>query len=148
MYSAPCEQYELQRSRGDAGDDGEKSGVPSMMSIRVKHCAAMREIHMVAFCGGDVCIFWQAGLVDAFSCLDDLVQFRGDFRRRHASTEDITRRDRRAIEVAVGVFALDKHGALERQAGEKACSTCELDDRFISCYDAPLDLEYENIGAG
>ena len=89
--------------------------------LRVEHRVVVVDGEVLARRRGDVRFSREAGLVEALGGLDDLVHARGDLRGRDASAEDVPRGDGRAVELAVGVLALDEHGAFEREAGEEAC---------------------------
>lgn len=86
-----------------------------MSVLRIKHHLPTRRLRVhrqvVARHAGHVRLARQARLVEPLRGLDDLVQPRGDLGRRDAPAEDVARGDRGAVEIAVGVLALDERGA-------------------------------------
>ena len=60
-------------------------------------------------------------LVDTLSGLDNLVQPRGDLWWRYPPTENVSSRDRRSVEISVGVLSLDENGSLQRKTREETC---------------------------
>lgn len=59
---------------------------------------------------------WDARLIQTFGGFDYFVQFRGHLRRRNPSTENVARRYRGPVEIAICILALDQDGTLERKA--------------------------------
>ena len=92
------------------------------MTLGVENGPAATDVHVVACCGGDVCVLGKAALVDTLGGLDDFIKPLRDLGRRYAAAQDVGRRHGRAIELAVRVLTLDEYGALQREAGEQACA--------------------------
>ena len=91
-----------------------------MRLLRVEHRVVVVDGEVLARRRRDVRFSREAGLVEALGGLDDLVHARGDLGGRDASAEDVPRGDGGAVELAVGVLALDEHRALEREPGEES----------------------------
>lgn len=90
-----------------------------IVRLSIKHHPPTTHLHMLASGSGDVRRLWQPRLVDPLRGLDDFVQLRRDFGWGHTAAEDVPRRNGRTVEVLVGVFALDKDCAFQRQPGEQ-----------------------------
>lgn len=68
---------------------------------------------MFSSSGGHVRTLGKSRFVDTLRGLDDFIQTRGDFGWGYTSAEDVARRDWGAVELAIGVFALDQGGSLQ-----------------------------------
>lgn len=83
------------------------------MRLSIEYRSASSDIHVITGSGGNVRVFGKSTFVYALCSLNHLVQPGCNFRRRHAPAKNVRSRHGRAVEVAIGIFALDKRGALQ-----------------------------------
>lgn len=92
-----------------------------VVPFRIKHRPSVRQVHRLASLARDIGVLRQSSFVDALGRFDDFVQTRGNLRWGDTSTKDVARRHRRPVEVAVGILAFYKDGALQREARKQSC---------------------------